>query len=351
MSREPERRDEYLWDPAAPAEAEVERLEALLAPHRHRAPLRATGRPRPARPLMGATATVACAAAIALLVAASQLGGNRAEIGGAPVASRPPAPAAEPGCAQAADAEAPWTLIAAAGTPRCDGRPVAGPARVAVGGWIETDHQTRATLRVGDIGTVAIAPGSRLSLVASRQDEHRLQLERGEIHAKIVAPPRIFFVDTASSTAVDLGCEYTLAVDERGDGVLRVTTGFVSLEAAGRASFVPAGGECQTRAGAGPGTPYRTGAGRALREALTGFDFDRRPGALAQVLAAATSRDTLTLWHLLGRVEGADRQAVFDRLAAISAPPPEARKPEILDGNPAALERWRNDLEESWFAD
>ena len=55
----------------------------------------------------------------------------------------------------------------------------------------------------------------------SAASNHGLALARGEIRAKISAPPRLFFVDTPSGTAVDLGCEYTLQTDEDGTGMLQ----------------------------------------------------------------------------------------------------------------------------------
>jgi ferric-dicitrate binding protein FerR (iron transport regulator) len=74
------------------------------------------------------------------------------------------------------------------------------------GGWIETDSKSRTTLRIGEIGFVEIEPGTRLRVVTEQPGEHRLALAHGEIRAKISAPPKLFFVDTASGTAIDLGC-------------------------------------------------------------------------------------------------------------------------------------------------
>jgi hypothetical protein len=56
-----------------------------------------------------------------------------------------------------------------------------------------------------------------------------LSLERGALHARIAAPPRLFIVDTPSAMAVDLGCEYKLDVDAAGNSRLHVTSGFVAL--------------------------------------------------------------------------------------------------------------------------
>src|SRR5271154_884418 len=100
----------------------------------------------------------------------------------------------------------------------------------SAGGWIETDSRSHATIRIGDIGSVEVEPGSRVRVIAERPSEHRLALARGEIRAKISAPPKLFFVDTAAGTAIDLGCEYSMSTDEDGTGWLRVTKGWVSFQ-------------------------------------------------------------------------------------------------------------------------
>jgi hypothetical protein len=149
--------------------------------------------------------------------------------------------------------------------------------------------------------------------------------------------------------AVDLGCAYTLEVDDSGWGRLRVTFGWVSFEREGRESIVPAGASCETRPGVGPGTPYFEEASEALRDALAKLDFEGG-GAdeLALVLAGARERDTLTLWHLLFRVAPADRGRVYDRLAALAPPPPGVTRAGVLRPDTGTLDRWREDLERNW---
>ena len=68
---------------------------------------------------------------------------------------------------------------------------------------------------------------------SSRRDVSTMALDRGTIHARIWAPPKLFFVNTQAALAVDLGCAYTLQIDEQGAGLLRVTSGWVGLEREG----------------------------------------------------------------------------------------------------------------------
>jgi hypothetical protein len=127
--------------------------------------------------------------------------------------------------------------------------------------------------------------------------------------------------------------------------LLHVTAGWVAFEHEGRESFTPAAARCATRPGFGPGTPYYADAAEELRAGLLKLDFERdRAGALDAVLEAARPRDALTLWHLLSRLDREGRGRVFDRLAAMAAPPEGVTRDGIADGNRDMIERWRDQL-------
>jgi Putative zinc-finger len=224
-----------------------------------------------------------------------------------------------------------------------------GVDRISIGEWIETDAASRARIKIGEIGTVDIGPNTRMRLLTARPNEHRLSLARGLISAQIVAPPRLFFVETAASTVVDLGCAYTMEVDEDGVGRLRVTSGWASLEWDERESLVPAGASCSTRPQLGPGTPAFDDASERLRQALLEFDyFGGRRRAVDVVLAESRQRDTLTLWHLLSRVDPNERSRVFDRMVALTPLPKGISREKAVALDPATLKLWREELAWTW---
>jgi hypothetical protein len=240
-----------------------------------------------------------------------------------------------------------WAIQRVAGVPVVDTAPVSDTGRLAVGQWLETDREARATVRVGEIGLVEVEPQTRVRLVDTNAGNHRLALARGTVHALIWAPPGEFFVETPSSTAIDLGCAYTLQVDPRGNGTIDVTAGWVAFEHHGREAFVPAGARCRTRVGAGPGTPYFPDAPEGFEASLFLVDFgDRghRERALDDVIEQARSRDAITLWHLLRRVEPRDRGRVFDKLSAFAAPPASVTRAGIVAGDRGMLDAWWDEL-------
>src|SRR6266576_4802627 len=166
-----------------------------------------------------------------------------------------------------------WEVARLNGSPRIGSWRIDERGRLAVGEWLETDGSSRAKIEVGSIGHVEIDPNTRVRLMETKPTEHRLELARGKMSAKIWAPPRLFFVDTPSAVAADLGCAYTLEVDDSGAGLLHVTSGWVELQLKDRESMVPAGAACATRTGIGPGTPYFEDASESFRLALAKFDF------------------------------------------------------------------------------
>lgn len=340
-------RDDYLWDGSGEPDREIQRLETTLGRLRH-------NRPAPAFPDVAAlshepkrrwfltasvprmiAATAACAAI--LTTAALTLWIYRTKP--APVVSSE------------------WNVRSVQGSPRLAGKALnatvgggdTGAGNLGVGQVLETDETSTASLRAEETGEIQVEPGTRLRLVKGRSGQKRLTLERGTIQATIWAAPGEFVVDTPSALAVDLGCVYTLKVDDSGNGLLRTALGWVGFKLGNRESFIPAGAACVTRKKTGPGTPYFEDASQGFRSAVAQLDAantntDERAAALEVVLSQARPEDALTLWHLLPRVPETERGRVYDGLARLVAPPAQVTREGILRLDPQMLDLWWNEL-------
>ena len=243
-----------------------------------------------------------------------------------------------------------WDVARLDGTPRIGSALVSDKGKLAVGQWLETDGSSRAKINVGGIGQVEIDPNTRVRLVVTNPTEHRLELARGRLSALIAAPPKLFFVNTPSAVAEDLGCAYTLEVDDDGNSLLRVTFGWVALHLKDRESVVPAGAACATRPGIGPGTPYFEDTSEDFRTALAKFDFgpsetESKTPALDTVLHDARPRDTMTLWYLLSRVDEKDRERVYERMAVLVPPPEGVTREGVLRLDREMLNRWKDQID------
>jgi hypothetical protein len=329
-------RDDYLWDGSGEPDPEIQRLEGLLGRFQY-------NRRTPVFPeilpvnrwaliagwmrLLPVVATIAAVLAIAVVILV--------------VPGRKPVPVTGVG----------WDVSRVAGTPRIGRNTVGGKeaSHLGIGQILETDHQSRASLRADEIGQIEVEPSTRLRLLAMGTDLKRIALDRGTIHAFIWAPPGQFVVDTPSAVTVDLGCAYTLQVDDSGAGLVRTSLGWVGFKLNGHESFIPAGAACATRPRVGPGTPYFEDASLEFRAALSRFDFEdsvpqQRAGDLTIVLSKSRTQDALTLWHLLTRVDEEQRAVVYNRLAELAPPPASVTKEGILRLDQPMLDLWWNEL-------
>ncbi|HEX9761086.1 MAG TPA: hypothetical protein VGA40_09215, partial [Candidatus Acidoferrales bacterium] len=236
----------YLWGRSGEPDPEIQKLETLLSEYRQDVP--APEFPQRGRVLVFRRVAVSLAAAAAVLLAVSTLVWQPGQ----------PGPA--------------WGVAPLEGTPQVGSQALKHTGSIAEGQYLVTDEKSRARIDVGLIGQVYVEPGSRVAMRSGKPNDHRLALDHGKIEARIWAPPRLFFVDTPSAVAVDLGCRYTLAVDAAGAGFLHVISGWVAFETEGRESFIPEGAMCTTRPGPGPGTPYFEDAPAELIAALESLD-------------------------------------------------------------------------------
>jgi hypothetical protein len=307
--------EDYLWDKSGEPDPEVQRLENLLAPLGHKldkTPVLSL--PKPIRvPYL-----LAIAASLLVLCGAVWVAWQR---------TRPA-----------------WQVATVSGTPSLK--------RLAKGESISTDSQSQARLNLNDVGEVEVEPNTRLSVLAIRPDEQRLALYHGTIHALIWAPPGRFIVNTPSAQTVDLGCQYTLKVDADGVGLVEVSVGWVAFENEGRESFIPAGAACITRPGKGPGIPYYQDASSELIDALHRFDANADQSAVAVILDKARTRDAISLWHLLRRVQPDDRGHVYDRLAQFITVPASVTREGVLAADAKMIDTLWNTLDlgdTSWW--
>ena len=331
-------KNDYLWDGSGEPDPELKSIEKSLAQFRY------SGRPpdfpvvnslsrNPSRFAFLASGWTPRLAAATLFIVALTASIWLLRLSSVPVSNAPA-----------------WDVARLAGAPRVGSFSLvsdSSKAQLKVGQLMVTDNSSRASLNVAEVGEIYVDPGSRVRLIESGSNHSRLALELGTIHAAIWAPPGEFVVDTPSATAVDLGCAYTLHVNDDGSDTLRTTLGWVGFHKDGHDSFIPAGAMCTTRPAQGPGTPYFEDASEQLRSALHAFDFESlsaadREQALHTVLAQARRRDAFTLWHLLARVNADERPLVYDRLASLVAPPANVTREGTLALDPQMMDAWWN---------
>jgi len=245
-----------------------------------------------------------------------------------------------------------WEVASVRGTPRIGGVVVHQASRLRPGDTLQTNASSEAEVKIANIGQLDLDPNSRIRLLSTNSDQHRIALDRGKITARTWAPPRLFVVETPSVNAIDLGCIYTCEVQRDGSTMLHVILGLVALDFHGRETTIPAGALCVTRPGSGLGSPFFEDASERLKQALDVVDFGteevERSRQLDVVLRESRVRDTLTLWYLIPRLDTNLRGKVIDRMAALAPLPEGTTRSGIMKLDNGMLDTWKLELERGW---
>lgn len=266
-----ENESDYLWDRSGQPDPEIQRLENLLSGFAHDG-LRAEKLPR--RRILLAGAILLCAGLTGYGV---------------------------------------WHLGQGAPATDVKLRVVGEDRLLAESEWFDATNVSRELrLERSDtwLGGFTLDPGSRLQARQIRDDVAQLYLDKGRMEAFVTldAHPRFVQTRTPATNCVDLGCQYTLTVDEAGDSVVVVTLGRVAFEDNGREVYVPQGATCRASKARGAGTPRYQDAPQPLVQALDAMDAahdkspDERLRLCNKVLGAVPLEDPrhcLSIFHFL----------------------------------------------------
>jgi anti-sigma factor RsiW len=65
-----------------------------------------------------------------------------------------------------------------------------GMSLLRPGDVLQTDTTSKAEIKIANIGQLLISPNTRIRLLVTKSDEHRVALDRGRVEAQTWAPPR-----------------------------------------------------------------------------------------------------------------------------------------------------------------
>jgi len=227
-----------------------------------------------------------------------------------------------------------WEVESLRGTPRAGNVEFNDSGILAVGEWLITDSPSAARLKAGRLGEVEVDPNSAVQLLATKDMDYKIYLLHGKISVKIWAPLKMFSVLTPSATAVDIGSEYTIEVDDKGSSYFEVKTGKLVIKSGDDKEIIPEGAVCETMKNQKPGTPYFPDASIEFKAALSRFDFGSRSGDdIRTILENSRKKDALSLWYLMRNAGPGYVQTVYARLAELEPPPAGVTLEGIEKGN------------------
>ena len=311
--------NDYLWNPAATPDEEVEALERTLQPLRFASHARPLVLPPTSRVRWGPVTLALAASLLAALACGAAFWRWRE--------SWPTGRAW------------PVTLQATETTLGVD-RP------------LRLDAQTSARVEIARIGAMDVAPGSALTLTQTTAARHRVLLDRGDVRVRVWAPPGRFAIRTPAGEVIDLGCIFDLSVDAAGATRLRVDTGWVQLANFHGESLLPAGTSATMTRDARPQVPVYDDAAPEFTLAVRTFERTSDAALADEIARHARERDVITLLVLAHQAHGPSKRPLLERAAELKPPPAGITVDQVLaDGS--KLWNWYNALDlppvKSWW--
>lgn len=311
-----ERLQNYLWDPAAPADPEVEAIERQAAPLGFDPAARPLTVPRRDGPRVRRSVPRHVAARLALAAALI------IAVGSGYFLWRWTWPEGRA-----------WSVTSTRGSAR---------ENLQVGQTLVVAESDQALVGIARIGTMRVEGGGSIALRATGGLRHRLRMDRGTAHVRIWAPPMTVVLDTPSGEVIDVGCEFFLTVTDT-ESAVRVLSGWVQLENSIDEILIPEGASSAMSPGRAPGVPVYDDAAPAFEAAVRSLEAGGGELAARDAARFARKRDVMTLLVLADRSLPGD-DVLLKRAADLSPPPAGITVNSILRGDRRSLWRWHRSL-------
>ena len=307
--------NDYLWDPHAAPDPDVQGVEQTLAGLRFDPSRRPLPGPAPLRRRRVPRPMAALAVAASLLVVAGAAGAGL-------WAWRLHWPEGRA-----------WTMETGTATIPVDvGREISLPSGAG--------ERAGAVANIARIGSMRIGPRTSFELRATRDARHRVRLAQGFLHVRVFAPPVSVVVETPAGDVVDMGCEFLLMADASRSEVV-VVSGWVQMENEVGEVMVPEGATSTMTPGKAPSVPTFHDAPEGFRVAAA--QLEHSPTAVDALVRLARPRDVYTLLQLALRHPDA-AEPLLRRAAELSPPPGDVTVGRILRGDRSALWAWSDSL-------
>lgn len=233
-----------------------------------------------------------------------------------------------------------WQVDKIKGNPVIENQSINDGGALPNGKWLKTDAVSEALLKSGIIGDIYIAPQSEIKLAAFNKKEYRLYIKTGKISAKTWSPPHFFKIEIPSGEVIDLGCAFSLEVNNDNTSELQVFSGWIGLKTGNEKIIIPAGMSCRTHEDGRIIIPYNINTSVEFKNALEMYEDNNKSTVLQNILTNAGKIDEVSLWYLLEEANPPDKRLIYDKLAEYVLPPENVNYNGILNGDNTMMLSW-----------
>lgn len=235
-----------------------------------------------------------------------------------------------------------WEVIQVSGQPKYDNSVMVKGDGFSSESNIETDANSSVTVAIPEMGRLLI---DNSSVISRTKNDNEIKLDKGQIRKFEGDASYLLTVLTplAKFTELYKGGAFRLHVDDNGMCKLTVESGWVIVNIKDFDSYVPKNFGCLITRGK-YAIPYPSDSSPQLISLLENFSGINDP-SVGTILSLMTTKETLSLWHIIQLISTENRSIAFDRLNELVPTPAGVTKAGILALNKTMLLDWRQEIE------
>lgn len=235
-----------------------------------------------------------------------------------------------------------WEVIQVSGQPKLNEKIISKGAGFKSESTIETEDGSTVTITIPGMGRLLI---DNSSIVSRTKNGNEIKLDKGQIKKFEGDASDILtiFTPLAKFTELYKGSAFHLGVEETGACKLTVESGWVIVNIKDFDSYVPKNFDCLISRGK-YAIPYPADSSPELISLLQNFSGINDP-TVGTILSQMTSKESLSLWHIIQLVSSENRSIAFDRLNELISAPSGVTKEGIVALHKSMLLDWRQEIE------
>ncbi|MBE0552023.1 MAG: sigma-70 family RNA polymerase sigma factor [Ignavibacterium sp.] len=235
-----------------------------------------------------------------------------------------------------------WEVISSSGQPKIDNSIVNKGDSFSSESNIETNAGSSVTVAIPEMGRLLI---DNSSFVSRTKNSNEVKVDKGQIRKFEGDASNVLTVLTplAKFTELYKGGAFRLHVEDNGMCKLTVESGWVIVNIKEFDSYVPKNFGCLITRGK-YAIPYPSDSSPQLIGLLENFSGINDP-SIGTILSLMTTKETLSLWHIIQLISTENRSIAFDRLNELIPVPSGVTKAGILALNKTMLLDWRQEIE------
>lgn len=238
-----------------------------------------------------------------------------------------------------------WTIFSKYGLVTINDGPAHNNQKLSKGDLITTGEGSSATIEIQNIGKIKLSPESSIERLEA---DNTAKLIKGNLQISTESENDYLYlqVPRASVESYYLSNDYSISMDEIGNVITKVTSGWLQVVSENSISILPEGYSIRILEGKGISIPAFHISSSIVPAWLDQYLFEGgKTETLNLILDASKEVDAITLWNLLKRVILGHRGLVYQKLNEYVPHPEGVTKEGALTLNEEMMHIWLEEIE------